>query len=100
MSSIKNKNLLFLGAALLVAAACGYYAYSSADSGSASEPDSKAVIEVPASLTPASAAEAAIAVPAVKVTSEPLADKDVPLKQVPMTEKVDTIIVAPTGEKE
>jgi hypothetical protein len=97
MSSIKNKNLLFLGAALLVAAAYGYYAYSS---GSAPEPDSKAVIEVPAPSTPASAAEAAIAVPVVNVTAEPLVDKDVPLKQMPTTEKVDTIIVAPTGEKE
>tara|TARA_Y100000310_G_scaffold205782_1_gene206117 strand:+ start:3433 stop:3735 length:303 start_codon:yes stop_codon:yes gene_type:complete len=100
MSSIKNKNLLFLGAALLLAAAYGYYAYNSTDSGSAPEPDSKAVIEVPASSPPASSAEAVIAVPAVKVTPEPLADKDVPLKQVPMTEKVDTIIVAPTGVKE
>ena len=99
MSSIKNKNTLFLGAALIIAAAYGYYVYNDACDESVSEPDAKAMIEVPVAPV-TTVAEPVAVVPAIKVTGIPVAKETAPTKQSPEIKKTGAITVIPEGEQE
>ena len=98
MSSIKNKNLLLLGAALLFAAAYGYYAYNTEEA-PASDTGAKAALVVPASPTPVNVVEPTITTPAVKVTAEPVIGETVPSTRSLKTEETGTLSATPKGEQ-
>ena len=93
MSSIKNKNLLFLGAAIIIAATYSYYAFNTTPDVTAVETDAKAVIGVPVP-APVNVVESAIAIPAA---IKPSTNEAIPPKE---SVKIEEGEAAPEGEQE
>jgi hypothetical protein len=100
MSSIKNKNLLFLGAVILLAAIYGYYTFSTADDAPAASSVSSIVIETPAKTPVSNAVEPVEKTPIVNVPTEATTDEITTPASVHQAGKAGTVPVVPAPEGE
>ena len=98
MSSIKNKNILFLGAVIIAAAAYGYYAFNNTGDAPTAEADAKAEIQVPVSV-PVNTVEPSITVPAAKVAIDPVDQGTVPSPSSLNTKETIPTPETPEGEQ-
>ena len=105
MSFIKNKNLLFLGAVISLAALYGYYTYNTTDDAPPADSTSGIVIETPAKTPVSNVVDPAekipvVNVPVVNVPAEATTDEVVPTPSVPQAEKTGTAPAVPVPEGE